>query len=143
MGCGRLPGQVSQGLMLCSGWVKQGLEGTATDGDSSHLVLCTPVCSAVFCFCFLLRWFWMTPKISTAGKSALAPNLGPVSVLGAQLPGSSGRGFAAGENGSEPLVQGVLITNSLCLEFLLWQIPPEQSFFSSGNKACCSRWCGT
>lgn len=67
-----------------------------THGDDSRLVPYVPVCSGMFYFCFLLGLFWITPKIGAARKSALAPKLGPVSVLRAQLPGNSGRGFAMG-----------------------------------------------
>lgn len=59
----RLLGQVSQCLTPQSGWVKLGLEGTVTHGDSSRPV----PCSAVFCFCFLLRLCWKNPKNQPCG----------------------------------------------------------------------------
>lgn len=102
---GLVPGAGESVTALSFGQVKLGLEGTVTHGD---LLLCAPTCSAMFCFYFLLRLFWITQKSALQERACQLPKWDRHRVLA--TPQQLWEICCRGVGDSEPLPQGAPVT---------------------------------
>lgn len=102
---GLVPGAGESVTAFSFGQVKLGLEGTVTHSD---LLLCAPTCSAMFCFYFLLRLFWITQKSALQERACRLPNWDQHRVLA--TPQQLWEICCRGVGDSEPLPQGAPVT---------------------------------